>query len=375
MPVDTVNLGHRIASVRRLAGFTQEQLARASGMERSAIAKIETGARGVTALELAGLARVLDHRIEWFFEEPAPSIVSHRNTSDPGEPSPRIDGALERIARAVEFTAEHDRDLLELLRTASVPAFEEAAAAADVEESARRARTFLGLERDEPLYEMSSKLAAAGVLSFVMELGTESADAGSLLLRSGAVALVNGSLRTGRRRLALAHEFGHVLLADEYSIDWRVNATKLERERFLDRFARTLLLPAGSLQKQWWDSGGDDPHRLREAAVRTASRFRVDMSTLARRLAELELVEPETSGAVRNFRTQRSDIVHYDLLVADELPAGEMPREYEAAVLRLFTSETVSEERALDLLLGGWTPDELPALPVRSEAEIWQFVS
>ena len=67
--------------------------------------------------------------------------------------------------------------------------------------------------------------------------------------------------------------------------------------------------------------------------------------------------------------------MEHDLVVADELPAGELPRQYEAAALRLYTSETVNDIRALDLLLDTREPGDLPPLAPRVESEIWQFVS
>jgi len=374
MALDSAGLGLRIADARQRSGLKQEDLARSSGLERSAIAKIETGARRVTALELARIASAVGERIEWFVDEPAPSIVSHRNLADPGEPSPRIDDAIDRVVRGVEFTAAHDRGLRDVLQ--SVPVFEEPTNAVETEALSEHARELLGIERDEPLHGLSSKLVAAGVLTFVIDLGSESADAGSVHLQTGAVAIVNGVLRTGRRRLALAHEFGHVLVADEYTVDWRVDSSTASiRERALDQFARALLLPRASLAAQWQRWGGSDSDTTRVASVRVASHFRVDMSTLARRLLELDLIDSGTAAYVRTVRTGRADIVENDLVVADELPAGELPRQYEAAVLRLYSSETVSDIRALDLLLDTWEPGDLPPLAPRVESEIWQFVS
>ena len=46
---------------------------------------------------------------------------------------------------------------------------------------------------------------------------------------------------------------------------------------------------------------------------------RVDMSTLARRLDELDIASPQKLALVRATRTRRSDIVEIGLLVADEL--------------------------------------------------------
>lgn len=374
MVLDTAGLGLRIAQARQRAGLKQEDLGRTSGLDRSAIAKIETGARRVTALELARMAAALDERIEWFVSEPTPSIVSYRNTVDPGEPSPRIDDAIDRVVRAVEFTAQHDHRLQDILQ--DIATFEEPADPAGIELLAEHARDLIGVDRDAPLHGLSSKLVTAGVLTFVLDLGTESADAGSVHLRTGAVAVVNGALRTGRRRLALAHEFGHILIADPYTVDWRIDSsTASTRERSIDRFARALLLPRSSLTTQWQTWGGSEEETTRAAAVRTASHFRVNMSTLARRLLDLDLITPGTATFVRTIKTGRADIVEHNLVVADELDTGEIPREYQAAVLRLFTSETISGVRALDLLLDTWEATDLPQLPPRDESEIWQFVS
>jgi len=374
MALDSAGLGLRIAQARQRAGLKQEGLAQAASLDRSAIAKIETGTRRVTALELARIAAAVNERIEWFLEEPTPAVVSYRNMTDPGEPSPRIDAAIDRVARAVEFTAKHDHGFDEKL--VSMPTFAEPLNTDQTEQLAQNARGLLRLEPDEPVHGLSAKLAVAGVLTFVLDLGTESADAGSLQLVKGAVAVVNGTLHTGRRRLALAHEFGHLLLADDYTVDWRVDTnTQRSRERAIDRFARSLLLPSAPVTERWqrWSEGPREA--TRSAAVRIASEFRVDMSTLARRLLDLKLADERTAAFVRSVKTTRADIVEHNLVVADELGSPELPRMYELAVLRLHNSETVSNERALDLLLGAWEPTDLPEPAPRAESEIWQFVS
>lgn len=77
-------LGERIAVARREAGLTQGACAARAAIERTALAKIETGARRVGAVELARLADALDVRIEWFFEDAPPSVVSRRNAAELG---------------------------------------------------------------------------------------------------------------------------------------------------------------------------------------------------------------------------------------------------------------------------------------------------
>jgi hypothetical protein len=103
--------------------------------------------------------------------------------------------------------------------------------------------------------------------------------------------------------------------------------------------------------------------------------FRVDMSTLARRLSELGHIGQGEAHQIRATRTTRADIVQLDLLVHDELAPPSLARQYEESVLRLHHSETVSSARAIDLLFDVWGEEDLPQLPQLPENRIWDFVS
>lgn len=372
MVIDAQILGQRVAEARQRAGLTQAEMAAEVRLDRSALAKVELGARRLSALELSRIAAALEERVEWFLHEVPEAIASHRNMTDPGQASPQIDKEIERRAREVEFVAQGDAGLnLVEMAARSMPADAEGA-----ESLATEARVLMGISPDGPLRSLERHALKVGVVPFVTELGTDSADAASILLKRGAVAVVNGSLKVGRRRIALAHELGHVLVADDYTVDWRVAAEDSveRREGRLDRFARALLLPAASVESDWrrYAEGADGD--LRTAVVRIASEYRVDMATLARRLRELGLVGSGDAAHVRSIRTVRADIVELDLVVGEELLPDQLPREYVAAVLHLYRSELVSQERALELLFGAWAVSDLPVLPPRSAEEIWQYV-
>lgn len=365
-------MGQRITEARSRAGLTQAQLAAVIQLDRSALDKAEAGQRRVSALELARLAEALDVRIEWFVQNPPPAIVSRRNAQEPGAPSPRIDLVAERITREVEFVSEHDGRF----GLASVPVQKMPETGAQAESLAAVARALLGVGDDGPCTHLADKVNVLGLLVFSLELGVESADAATILLQRGGVALINGGLRVGRRRLALAHELGHYLVADDYTVDWRVAEFQdtEHRESTIDRFARAVLLPETGLRAAWAEYLSGSDADLRTATVRAASLFRVDMATLARRLLELGLVGHSDCGFIRSVRTTRSDIVESDLVVGEELTPPSLPREYERAVLRLFRSESISSARALDLLLGTRTEDKLPELPTRTADQIWQYI-
>jgi Zn-dependent peptidase ImmA (M78 family) len=351
--------------------LTQAELASAVSLDRSALTKVENGSRRVSALELARIADALGERIEWFVTDPPPAIVSHRNLREPGAPSPTIDRVAERAARNVEFAARlDDRWSLTVPEQVRRPGTVE-----EAERSATRARALLGLDDTEPFLDASARASRAGLLVFSFDLGAEAADAASILLPRGGVAVVNGHLHVGRRRLAVAHELGHYLFADEYTVDWRIAEQPDDTtwEARLDRFARAILLPVVGLRRVWGElrDGGSD---VRTAAVRAASVFRVDMSTLARRLFELGHVGQRDAHQIRVTRTTRADIVEFDLLVHDELAPAWLPRHYEESVLRLYRNETVSPARATDLLFDAWSEEDLPALPQLPENAIWDFV-
>lgn len=352
--------------------MSQAELAAAVQLDRSVLSKIEAGQRRVSALDLARLSEALDTRIEWFVRDAPPAIVPRRNAQEPGAPSARIDSMAERITREVEFVLGHDSRL----RLSSAPVQAVPQTTAQAETLAATARELIGVDSAGPCTHLDAKVAENGLLVFSLDLGVESADAATVLLRSGGVTIVNGGLRVGRRRLALAHELGHYLVADEYTVDWRVaeHNDSEHRESILDRFARAFLLPEHSLRTSWstYTSGHDGD--LRTAAVRIASTYRVDMATLARRLHELDLVTKAEAARIRSVRTTRADIVELDLVVGEELTPPTLPREYERAVLRLFRSESISAARALDLLLETWSEDMLPDLPARDPDQIWQYV-
>lgn len=369
MAVDSGTLGRRVADARSRKGFTQTQLAGLADLDRSALAKVERGSRRVTAVELARIAQSLDVRVESFFVEAPPSIVDHRNTREPGTATPAIDVCLESIARDVEFVKEHDSSWV----TPQLPLLNAPDSHEEAERMAESVRNLLELG-DGPARELSQLVERLGLTTFALALPAGEADAAVVQLAHGGVAVVNGSLHPGRRRLALAHELGHYLCDDHYTVDWRLGdiTDETSREARFDRFARALLLPVSGLQ-QYPDLATESPADLRPAAIRVGSEFRVDMSTLARRLVDLGMCTWSTAAVVRSFRTTKADIIEMDLLPHDELAPPFISRDFQQAVLRLYRAETISPARTIDLLRGGLEESDLPELPPLPANAIWSF--
>jgi Zn-dependent peptidase ImmA (M78 family)/transcriptional regulator with XRE-family HTH domain len=370
--VDEKTLGVRVREARESAGLTQGELASRVNLDRTAVNKIEGGIRKVTALELSDIATALGVRMASFFSEPIPALVSHRSAQGLDTADSKIDRLLANIASDVEFVHTLAPAELGLPDSTAVP-LPRPDALSDADSLAIEARTLLGFDAAEPVHDLVGRVASIGLLAFSIDLGVDTADAGTILLRQGGVSLINSHNKVGRRRLALAHELGHFLVADEYTVDWRVTDQRSsDLEARLDRFARSLLLPEPGIRAAWDRHASRHP---RVASVLLASEFRVDMATLSRRLDELRLVDSSGAALIRGVKTTRTDIVEFGLYVPTDMEGTSLPVPFQKAILRAFRDERISRERALELLYGTFVDDDLPALRERREDELWNFVS
>lgn len=377
--IDARTLGERIRNARKRADLSQEELGQAAGLERTVVNKIEGGVRKVTALELSDIATAVGVGMSTFFEEPVPAVAAHRSSQGLDTTDSQIDALLAKFASEVEFVAslgvaELGLDSADVVAQADIT---RPSTNADAETLAVKARGLMGLMPEDPVRQLSDCVARVGLLAFSRDVGRDTADAGTVSLSRGGVSLVNSHMKVGRRRLALAHELGHYLIADAYTVDWRVaehSDDVVPMESRLDRFARALLLPEPAVSRQWQDNVGRSGER--RAAVLMASEFRVDMATLATRLKELGRADSETVARVRNVRTTQADIVEMNLYVPlQEMAGTTVPGPFARAVLRLVRDERISRERALDLLQGTFDESELPRGRDRRADEIWDFVS
>lgn len=70
-----MDIGARIAEIRKRSGLTQEELARETGLDRTALSKIERGKRQLLAIELARIAEVLERPVADFLSERKPPLT------------------------------------------------------------------------------------------------------------------------------------------------------------------------------------------------------------------------------------------------------------------------------------------------------------
>ncbi|WP_226920592.1 helix-turn-helix transcriptional regulator [Georgenia subflava] len=99
----------RIREARESLGLTQEEVSGALGIPRTSVHAMETGKRGVSALELRRLARLYQRRVEWLLGEDEAPVAA-------------ADGALYRATRDLSI---EDKDQVlrfaEFLAAGAVP--------------------------------------------------------------------------------------------------------------------------------------------------------------------------------------------------------------------------------------------------------------
>ena len=104
---EAVRLGKRLREAREYVGITQGEAAAHLNVRRAAISEMETGKRGVGALEMKSLAALYERPTAWFT----------------GEVEPPVPEDVSFLARTVSELSENDRGELanfaEFLRSRS----------------------------------------------------------------------------------------------------------------------------------------------------------------------------------------------------------------------------------------------------------------
>jgi Zn-dependent peptidase ImmA (M78 family)/DNA-binding XRE family transcriptional regulator len=250
-------LAQRLKEARESSQVTQEQVAEALGLHRTAMAHLETGNRSVSTLELATLAKLYHRDIASFFaaeESPAENdtlLALYRINKD-FQDNPQV---RENVARCIDICREGAQleALLDFSRRSGPPAYRleppgnpaEAVHQGEHVAAEERKRITMG---DSPIPDMADLIAAQGVWAS----GTTLPDAMSGLFVQhpslGQVILVNFDHSRTRKRFSYAHEYGHCLMDRQQSVSvtTAANQGSLSEVR-ANAFAAAFLMPAAGV--------------------------------------------------------------------------------------------------------------------------------
>lgn len=355
-----VEVGERIRQARLASRLSQADLASELGIDRTALARVESGQRQVSALELFRLSEALQVPIAHFVTKPPVAVVSRRRelTDDADQITRarfRMDAALEAHARDAEWLLAQG-----FLSPSAVLAErrEEVSFSEQVDDpqaAARAMRSRLGFGA-KPVRSMADACGRAGLHVVVLR----DVEAGaSLLLDPGfGVAVIGGDDQPGRRRLTAAHELGHFMLQDEYTTDIGVAASRDEREQRIDAFAGEFLLPKEGLIAEWVRLEGQ-PVRWR--LVHLAGIYRVSWSVAIRAARDAGLIDGESHAQLQSRTAQRGEfleVLGYE--PREDLLPGETSPQWTQAVMAAWRSGAITASRAVELVHGTVQESELP---------------
>ena len=360
-------VGDRVRQARFAHHLSQADLAARLGVDRSALARIESGERQVSALELYRLSEILDVPIGHFVSRPPAAVVSRGQalTDDADRVTRarfRMDAALEAHARDAEWLVSRGFLAPSELATPGPSAFGRADIAGNPRAAARALRAALGLGM-APIASLADACGRAGLHVLVVP-GLEAG--ASLLLDPGlGVAVVGGEDRPGRRRLTAAHELGHLVLQDEYTTDIGVAAGRDEREQQIDVFASEFLLPRDALRQEWESQQASTRHRM----VRIAGRYRVSWSVAVRSAREAGVLDSPQVVEICSMTPQRGELLEVlGREPPEDLTAGETSGIWRQAVLAAWHDGAVVASRAVELLHGVIAETDLPEREVPEQA-------
>lgn len=348
--MDAKTLGGRIKQAREDLDITQEHLANGAGIERTALTRIEKGARKVSAVELVGLAEVLATPLAWFVRDPLPMVVSRRSDAGPNhEVTALMDRHLELFAGDVAGLLESG-----VITTVPVrPQWRTPQSHPEAETTAGQVRAHLGVGAD-PLLELPGIAERLGLFSCALRLGQSGADGAMVEVSSGAaVAVIDGDTRLGRRRMSLAHELGHWLFGDPFDTD-ASNA-----ERMINSFAAHFLAPRAGVDGIWRKYRND---AVRDKAIRVAAMFRMSWSAVIFHLRNLNfLVEDEYRALDEGRNPVAGEFAKLGLtLDTDELRPPSLSPALTAAIVEAYIDRKMTAGRAVELLRGALAEDDLP---------------
>jgi len=257
--MDTL-IGRKIKELREVNGYTQEEVSRITGINRSKLSQIENGKLGISNEELYRISRLLGQHLEYFFEEeekPVSNVLLFRAKGSLDEDD------LELIKNCQEIGINYT-ELEELVseeevhpdfRTYSYPPNVPFHRVAKV--IARKERQFLELNPRDPV-PLRSILQEQGILVLEISFKSEILDGLFFIHDKRPVIIANAHNKNPfSRNFVIAHELAHVLM-DSSSLSRFCNSIE-ESEEVVEKranfFSNEFLLPEEALAIYFADCG------------------------------------------------------------------------------------------------------------------------
>ena len=358
--MDHATLGLRVARARTEADVSQGKLGEMVGLDRSAISRAEKGERKLTMAEMVAIAEALGRPLGFFVNDPVPAVVNRRTDLASAPDDARHD-TTQALDTEIDLFASDALMLLEMGLIAPVIREQDGRSPKGHDEAERLAATVrerLGMT-DEPILNLGEACEQLGLYTYAASFGVNGPDGGCVEVtadvESIAVAVINGDLDSGRRRMTLAHELGHWLCGDAYDA-----VAGTDSEKMIFSFANHFLAPRSGVVRAW-NSRSDWSNRDRALAVGAA--YHLSWSATVGQLRNLGLIERRERDSLLHHEPRKGDYVHLKLTWEKEPTSPYLSPSFAAACIEGYTSGRLTAARTVDLLRGTMTRDDLPERP------------
>lgn len=385
-------IGRRIREARERRDISQQKVADALGIPRTAVTNIEAGARNVSTLELTKLGALFNLSPAAFLDGAEVSdlaVVRARALSE-ATSSPEFGPVIDRMIDLCREGAELRR-LLDQDTTVSMPDYAQRIAnSGDAvrqgEARAREERRRLGLG-NAPIGNLPELIGDQGIWVASAAKDDFPNDVSGLFLHHssiGMAVLINGTHKPVRRRFSYAHEYGHALFdrQEELRLTQNRNSNELVEKR-ANAFAAAFLMPAGGVLDQLRVLGKGQPSRQaqfvysvatdlnEEAEIRPrtgsqvitfqdavvfARHFGVSYEAMVWRLRNLDLLDTPATNALierRDDGRRYLDMLRipglFDAGAGSDEPVWELRNQLAHLAIEAYRREEVSQGRLREI--------------------------
>lgn len=270
MAVSIEELARRIRTARENAGLTQQDVAEAIGIPRTAIVQIEAAKRAVNSLELEKLARLFGRGLGEFVsetpfaEDPVAALL---RAAPKAAKNSRLAGELRHLANMARKATELE-EVLGVRESRPAPAKYDLAAPSSRWDAVRQGKLLATEERrrlglgDAPVWEIAEIVRSQGVCAAEANLNSDISGASFFRPDTGSVVLVNKKDAVRRRLYSFAHEYCHVLAdRDRAAVVSRKNNVEELIEVRANAFAAHFLMPEAGVRTFLRALGKGEPSR------------------------------------------------------------------------------------------------------------------
>ncbi|WP_376694253.1 helix-turn-helix domain-containing protein [Wenzhouxiangella sp. EGI_FJ10409] len=333
--------GLRLKQAREAAGLNQRELAAACGVSAMAISKYERDLSVPSSQVLMALADALGVRVEYFFRTQhveLDKLEFRKHSRLPAKQEKRVlADAQEQMERWLAL-----EDLLpnEWGAPFQVPEDvpDSVTSGEDIEHAALTVRDAWGLGT-EPIVDLIEVLEENG-LKVLRSEHARAADFEGLAAQANGhtVVLVGQDLPGDRQRFTIAHELGHLVLADRLK-----GELSKDEERACNRFAGAFLVPAEEVRKALGNKRSwIEPREL----YLLKQQWGLSMGGWSYRAADLGIINRSTLGRFWGLMRKHG----WKEREPEPQYPREKPRRFERLIYRALAEKLIGDSRAAELL-------------------------